>query len=317
VPESINGGSSIARSFRILPSVAGAYDATLLFEYFEAELEGNAESDLGAWQQDPSFWHNTSFSILDPMNNVMQVEQIDNFGKWTLAPRAPQVDLRVLLAGPYNPGNLEMNDELRVANSIPTTEPYAALGYIHPSSGGGESINPAVLETSGSDAIVDWVFVELRDTNDLSIVLAARSALLQRDGDIVDLDGQSVLSFPEISLAEMPMISIRHRNHVGIIASSLIDFSNGPASLDFSTNPALIQGGTAAMMDFGNGQFGLISGDFDGDGQVQNTDLNALVLTLGSSGYLKGDTDLNGQVQNTDLQIKLTPNLGRGAQFTY
>jgi hypothetical protein len=50
-------------------------------------------------------------------------------------------------------------------------------------------------------------------------------------------------------------------------------------------------------------------------GQVQNTDYNVMVLTLGTSGYVSGDFDLNGQVQNTDLQLKLVPDIGKGQAF--
>ena len=61
--------------------------------------------------------------------------------------------------------------------------------------------------------------------------------------------------------------------------------------------------------------FDITAGDFNRNGQVQNTDYANMVLTLGTAGYRPGDFDLNGQVQNTDLQLKLLPNIGRGAAF--
>jgi hypothetical protein len=42
-----------------------------------------------------------------------------------------------------------------------------------------------------------------------------------------------------------------------------------------------------------------------------------MLPSLGTAGYQPGDFDLNGQVQNTDLQLQLIPNLGRGVQFSY
>ena len=48
---------------------------------------------------------------------------------------------------------------------------------------------------SGKDAIVDWVFVELRSKISPTVVIDSRSALLQRDGDIVDVDGVSSVTF--------------------------------------------------------------------------------------------------------------------------
>ena len=50
------------------------------------------------------------------------------------------------------------NDALRTAQLIPVNEPYTALGYKH-IGGGGESVNPSVF----TDAIVDWVFLELNN----------------------------------------------------------------------------------------------------------------------------------------------------------
>lgn len=316
VAQQLNDTLSITRSFYVDPTNNEDLEATILFHYLDAELNGHDESELGAWRQDSAFWYNPTATFSDTIYNYVQVDSIDFFSHWTLAARAPQVSLRVLLAGPYDSSGGEMADDLRTSDLLSTTEPYTDLGYTHVASGGDERINASVLTRSGSDAIVDWVFVELRDSADISSVIATRSALLQRDGDVVDLDGRSNLSFPEISSTEAPFISIRHRNHIGIIAASPVDLST-LATLDFATDPNLAEGSSAAMLDFGDGNYGLISGDFDGDGQVQNTDSNALTGNLGASGYLPGDSNLDGQVQNTDLQIKLTPNLGRGAQFTY
>ncbi|MEO1435648.1 MAG: hypothetical protein AAFV80_08945 [Bacteroidota bacterium] len=316
VPVALNDTLSIEAIFKVFPTNNANLDATLRFEYWEAELNGHDEATLGSWKRDSAFWYNPGGTPA-PNSNRVTLTNVDVLSEFTLAPNAPAVDLRVFLAGSYDDANLEMTDELRAANLIPTTEPYTELGYTFPASGGGEQINPQVFNISGSDAIVDWVFVELLDAIDPTTVIAARAALLQKDGDVVDLDGRSTLSFPEISTAQSPLISVRHRNHVGVIAESPVDLSNGPVVLDFTIDPDLAAGGAAAFIDFGNGHYGLISGDFNGDGQVQNTDFNALSLYLGSSGYKSGDLDLNGQVQNSDIQIKLTPNLGRGAQFGY
>ncbi|MEL7249600.1 MAG: hypothetical protein AAFO03_14325 [Bacteroidota bacterium] len=317
VAQSINGAESVQRYFQIAPTNNAALNTTVQLYYFDAELNDLEESELGAWRRDSAFWYNPTSTDSDEDANYVETANIDFFSTFTLANRAPQLQVRVLLQGPYDDGTANMNDDLRTSNLIPTTEPYAALGYDHPASGGSEKIAPAVLSTTGSDAIVDWVFVELRDAANTNNVLATRSALLQKDGDIVDLDGKSNLSFPDVLLTETPLIAIRHRNHLGIIATNASNLMDIPVMLDFSTNPALATGGTAAFSDLGNGQYALFSGDFDGNGQVQNTDSNAQTATLGASGYLPGDSDLNGQVQNTDLQIKLTPNLGRGAQFSY
>ena len=55
----------------------------------------------------------------------------------------------------------------------------------------------SVTAVTGSDAIVDWVFVELRNASGNTVV-DSRAALLQRDGDVVDVDGVSPLRFTQV-----------------------------------------------------------------------------------------------------------------------
>ncbi len=65
--------------------------------------------------------------------------------------------------------NTLMRDDLRTLASFPTTSPYT---YWSPTVTA-NTILPAVLTTTGSDAIVDWVFVELRSAADPSRRLSA------------------------------------------------------------------------------------------------------------------------------------------------
>jgi hypothetical protein len=114
-----------------------------------------------------------------------------------------QLTAKVLLQGPFNAGNSLMFDNLRTGNRIPSSDPYASGTFqITPSTtgnysthfvavngGGIKTINTGVLAVTGNNAIVDWVFIELRDGNDRNTVVVTRAALIQRDGDIVDMDG--------------------------------------------------------------------------------------------------------------------------------
>ena len=88
-------------------------------------------------------------------------------------------------------------------------------------------------------------------------------------------------------------------------------------TLDLTTGTAVVNGGSNAVVDLGNGIFALYSGDYDGNGQVQNTDLTAMRPLLGQpSAYDNADLDMNTQVQNTDVNNLLNPNKGRGQQFS-
>lgn len=82
------------------------------------------------------------------------------------------------------PGGTLINDGLRTANVLPTTEPYSALGYTYVGTSPGASLAPSLLTVTGNNAIVDWVLAELRHPTTPATVLYSRPALLQRDGGL-------------------------------------------------------------------------------------------------------------------------------------
>jgi hypothetical protein len=136
-----------------------------------------------------------------------------------------------------------MNDNLRAGNLIPSTEPYGSMNsannpympvYTHVGGGGGEIAAAGVFATTGSDAIVDWVFVQLRSSASSSTVIATRSALLQRDGNVVDVDGVSPLEFPSVMPGNY-YVSIKHRNHIGVMTLNTVGLSVTATTVDFTS----------------------------------------------------------------------------------
>lgn len=125
-----------------------------------------------------------------------------------------------------------MNDNLRtlplgpsssLAN-FPQDDPYRVVPYsttfAHVNNSISENItNAAVMGPQGiaGNNIVDWVFLQLRDLNASpgNTVLQTRSALIQRDGDIVDVDGTSPVTFNNLPDGNY-IITVRHRNHLGL-----------------------------------------------------------------------------------------------------
>ncbi len=221
----------------------------------------------------------------------------------------PEVTLamKVFLQGAtINPNSGEeslMRDDLRAAGLIPTTSPYSDS----------LSCDAAVFTVTGNNAIIDWVWVELRDRLDASVVIAGQSTLLQRDGDIVTIDGVSDVGFSE--LEDNYYILVKHRNHLGILSANTIALSTTVTNIDFTNDTSLIQGDTNAVVDMGNNSYAILTGDQDENGQVQNTDINSVITTLGGSGYSDADMDMNGQIQNTDINNLMNPNIGKGEQF--
>ena len=132
--------------------------------------------------------------------------------------------------------NSTMTDNLRSNSLIPTSEPYAALsGFTHVGNGGSETTTSGVLSTTGNNAIVDWVFIELRNSTNSATVVETQSALIQRDGDIVDAsDGTSNVCFSGLA-SNTVFVAVRHRNHLGVMAASSVTLTNAGTAVDFST----------------------------------------------------------------------------------
>ncbi len=216
--------------------------------------------------------------------------------------------LKIYLQGAsINPNTGEesiMRDDLRSNSMLPVTSPYSDK----------ISCEASVLNTTGDNAIVDWVWIELRDKTDHSIVVASQSGLLQRDGDVVALDGSSPLSF-SLSDDNNVYVSINHRSHLGVLTVATIELLITGTAIDFTSDPSLLLGNSNAVTLLSNGFYGLISGDYDGNGQVQNIDINGIISQLGASGYNAADMDMNGQIQNSDINNLLNPNSGKGQQF--
>ncbi|MBK8701034.1 MAG: hypothetical protein IPN29_16450 [Saprospiraceae bacterium] len=244
-----------------------------------------------------------------------------------------------------------MRDELRFSpltqlSYLPKKDPYrypviAANGLVYDLSTGPAAVrfaekgagllsgfdsisSPTVLLTTGDNAIVDWVFVELRDKQDAKKIISTRSALLQRDGDIVDLDGVSALAFPNTPY-DAYYVAVKHRSHLGVMTASAISFQNlssvidftlpGTPTFDFGNTPNYNYTGLAQNNFIVPGYTCLYAGDFDANGLIKFSNpgddvniLNTDVLTYPNNtlffsnynaafGYLAGDYNMDSKAK--------------------
>jgi hypothetical protein len=246
---------------------------------------------------------NENSDIKDLAGNTSVLSEFEAYFRRNTSSLSNLVVAKMFLEGAYNVSAGMMNDDLRVKGFIPLDTPYSdAL-----------TVRQDVLDVSGEDAIVDWVWLEIRDSSNETTVELAVSALIQRDGDIVDVDGISPVKI--VLPVGRYYIVISHRNHLGVRTNEAIPFSGASIALDLSTNSALVLGNLNAIKVMTDGKFTLFSGDFNGDGQIQNIDKNAVEPLRGISGYRNADMDLNGEVQNSDLNSVLNPNIGKGKQY--
>ena len=206
---------------------------------------------------------------------------------------------RVFLEGPYVSGTGLMNDALRTLPDFPLNEPFTALGMVP--SGGAGSISASVLTTTGNNAIVDWVLVELRDAVTPTTVALRTPALVQRDGDIVALNGTGPLLLP--AEPNTYRVAVRHRNHLGAMTAGTVSLSNAPAPVDF-TSAATLTWGTNARKNI-NGTQVLWCGETVRNAQLGYTgsgnDRDPIIVLVGGTtpnntltGYRFQDVSMNG-----------------------
>lgn len=209
------------------------------------------------------------------------------------------VRLKALLGGVNGAEGGLMEDALRAQDLLPAEEPFTSLGQ--PLIGDDVGmVDPGVYATTGPDAIVDWVLVELRDPLDPSSPMASRSALLQRDGDVVDTDGVSLVRF---NVPSGPYhIAVRHRNHAGVMTGSSHQLSSKSTLVDL-TVPTTVAFGSDARMNL-NGRMALWPGDVNLDDQVKYAGLNNdRDLVLQAIGGLVPTNTLTGVYDVRDVNL--------------
>jgi hypothetical protein len=206
-------------------------------------------------------------------------------------PGGVQISIKALLSGPYVSSSGWMHDSLRVANMIPLMDPYSASPYnVTPIGGvGGETLQASVLNVNGANAIVDWVLLEIRDAINPSMIVANKRALIQRDGDIVDVDGVSLPFISSIGQGSY-YVSLKHRNHLGVMTMQTASLSACNSNqIDFSSqapvysNPLILNAPRKSV----DNMMALWAGDANRNKQVKyngnNNDKDRILAAIGIS----------------------------------
>jgi len=232
-----------------------------------------------------------------------------------------------------------MRDGLRespftAARYIPDSDPYIGMSgaswetgaskYDHVLSGTLSKFatipNPsAIFAVTGEDAITDWVYIELRSKTDNTTVISTRSGLLQRDGDVAELDGEFGLRFPGVAIDDYYVV-VKHRNHLSAMTAApqtpaqladLVDFTQASTGIfDFATTKF---SGTYDYTGLAQKEYGVFTtttdddylalwgGDFDGNGKIK---------------YSNPGDDLNNLLSNV-LGYEIKDNMGNTIDFNF
>ncbi len=213
----------------------------------------------------------------------------------------PIVQGKVMLQGAYDPATHQMRNQLNAQGALPLLQPYGQGGYQY---NGFEPVG-----SIPSPEVVDWVLVQLRDPQTPTTVLAEKAAFVTRDGDLMDLNGQLGVAI-DPGTATSFYLAICHRNHLDVMSATSVNTAQH-ITFDFTdvnnlyvdatiTNPPAVQ------IDQ-NGVYGLMKGDSDENGQINQQDVSRVVSAYFSRGNQSTDVDLNGLTNASDAQ-KTQPN---------
>jgi trimeric autotransporter adhesin len=242
-------------------------------------------------------------------------------GSFTVIDCSPKVAIKVYLQGAYDVPSGLMTHGLRTLILIPTASPYSSAPYTaitaftHVNGGGGESATATAFNATDANAIVDWVFVELRSSSNSATVVATQAALLQRDGDVVATDGVSELKFTTVPVGNY-FIAVRHRNHVAVRSAGTKNLTYlSTTSMDFTTSLSetlATPSGTAynALATMSNGKFALWGGNVNSDASTRRTgsattsDYSLFLNYLGAASvisavYRREDFNMDGNVRRS------------------
>jgi hypothetical protein len=201
----------------------------------------------------------------------------------------------------FNINTLLMDNYLTTLPDFPTIDPYASLplsvNYTHVNNNQIASILPTILNQSGSGAVIDWAFIELRvGASGATTVVYTKSALLLANGKIVATDGVSPVAFPNAPSGNY-YVAIRHRNHLGFRTSNTIDLNNVATVRNFTNNSILLYGITPLSSNSS-----MIAADASADGSIDAADS---AIWEGQNGRydeysLSADYNMDGSVDAID-----------------
>ena len=193
---------------------------------------------------------------------------------------------------------------------FPLSQPYSGLPWSYSGTENAASLPPNV---------VDWVLIELHDAASAALANAAtniarQAAFILNDGSVVGLDGISNLLFTN-AISQNLFVVVWHRNHLPVLSAIPLLKTAGVYSYDFTIGSGQAYGFNAQkLLDVG--MYGMLGGDVNADGLVDDTDkMVSWQSEAGQYGNLPSDINLDGQSDNQDKNRIWFSNLGEGSQL--
>lgn len=203
-----------------------------------------------------------------------------------------QTSIKVYIEGYYEPANNLMRTALTEKELLPLAQPFNRTPFNY--------LGTEQITTLDPD-IVDWLLLGIRDAVDYQQVLCNKAVLLKSDGTVVDVTGNTIITFDCVP-PENYHLSVTHHNHLSIVTNGPIAMTADGTTYDFTTSSAAALGDN--QLKVVEDVFVMHSGDFDCNGVINNEDyniwkLNGAVLNI----YSPADADGNGIINSLDYNL--------------
>ncbi|KQC06771.1 MAG: hypothetical protein APR54_06750 [Candidatus Cloacimonas sp. SDB] len=238
--------------------------------------------------------------LRDTLNNEIYPVNVSGLSVTIEAPEGVYLDVTLLLEGPWISGT-SMRYDLETAGKLPLVSPYD-----------GEVLSE--FPEVSPQHIVDWIWLELRETENGATVDSCNAFLLD-NAALVSTEGDQ--RFPFLGAGgNSYYLVVRHRNHLDIM-TAIVHRMSGESSLPTVIDLTDVTNiyGDLGIKELETGIYGMISGDADRDRYVAPSDLNNVWrLQTGLSGYWSADFNLNKDVQPQDRNDYWRINTGKSSK---
>ena len=297
----------VKRKFQFSQTGGTGFTADVRFPYLAAELNTNTETNLVSWVRFSGEWNGKLASTRDVVQDwvaTTAISQSDLINEWKLADPRYTFNVTANLAGGWN--GINMNTTLNSTNTIPLAQPFNSLyGYA-----GTESVG-----SIPNANIIDWVLIEHRKpitglpADALSATRTGRRAgFLLNTGVVVDIDGVTPINF-DITKQGTAFITVRHRNHLGVLSNAIASNAAGTFANDYSilanSYKAIGAASDPVQLLPGGIKYGMWAGDANNSGNINGTDISLIKTDISAlaSGYLLTDINLSKTINGTDVTI--------------
>ncbi|MGB1206155.1 MAG: CAP domain-containing protein [Chitinophagales bacterium] len=294
-------------------------DVDLFLYGGELFTEMRFRAEDGEWNEWESFNANTGFNFNATSSGDMlrvHAEMRNNSGFTVTAEddiamtgvntaNGVTVKLNVILSGAYNTVTEEMRTTLRQNNLIPVEQPFNRSPWNY------EGTENTITLANMPNNVVDWILLEARDAANNFNVIEQKAALLLNDGTVVDASGtvNGAVQFSSLTANTDYYISVKSRNHLGVLSATSINVPNATA-FDFTKTTNVLDGQTQ-LYNIEDELYGLPAGDFDSNGIITVVDYNFFKTEVSIIGeYVDGDCNLDRSVTVTDFN-NYRPNISR------